>query len=70
MLTLSAGLLLFVCYVLGFGDWVLLCIPVWPRTQSIEQAALRLTELCVPLLPKCWLKARATMPGHTSILAF
>jgi hypothetical protein len=30
------------------------CTFNWPGTHSADQAGLELTELCLPLLPKCW----------------
>ena len=36
-----------------FQDRVSLCSPGCPGTHSVDQAGLELTEICLPLLPKC-----------------
>ena len=38
----------------GFLDRVPLPNPGCPRTRCVDQASLELTELHLPLLPKCW----------------
>ena len=41
---------------------VSLCSPVCPGTHSVDQAGLRLTEIHLPLPPKCWVFS--TLPSH------
>ena len=42
----------FVCLV--FQDRVSLCSPGCPGTHSVDQAFLKLTDIYLPLSPKCW----------------
>ena len=45
----------FYLFVLVFEDRVSLCsFGAWPGTSSVAQAGLELTELRLPLPPKCW----------------
>lgn len=46
----------FVVVVFGGREWdeVLLCSPVWPTAQYVDQGALSFTEICLCLSPKCW----------------
>jgi hypothetical protein len=37
-----------------FQDIVSLGSPGCPGTHSIDQGGLKLTDICLPLLPKCW----------------
>jgi hypothetical protein len=37
-----------------FPDRVSLCSPDCPETHFVDQADLRLTEICLPLPPECW----------------
>ena len=39
------------CFV--FQDRVFLCSPGCPGTRSVDQAGLELTEICLPLPPRC-----------------
>lgn len=43
---------------------VLLCSPGWPRTLLVDQPSLKVTEVCLPLLPE-YLKTRTTTPSLT-----
>ena len=36
------------------GLTMLLCNPNWPRTGYTDQAALKPTEIYLPLPPECW----------------
>jgi hypothetical protein len=50
----------FVCLVwfglVVFQNRVSLWSPGYPGTQFVDQAGLELTEIHLPLLPKCWIK--------------
>jgi hypothetical protein len=37
-----------------FKDRISLCSPDYPRTNSVDQVVLELTEIRLPLPPKCW----------------
>jgi hypothetical protein len=39
---------------LDFWDRVSLCSPGCPGTHSVVQTGLKLTEILLPLLPRCW----------------
>jgi hypothetical protein len=41
-------------YLFVFQDGVSLCSPGCPGTHSVDQAGLKFTEICLPLLPECW----------------
>jgi hypothetical protein len=42
------------CAFFSFPERVLLCSPSYPEPQYIAQAGLKLTEIHLPLPPKCW----------------
>ena len=42
-----------ILFYIFFGNRVSLCSSGWPRTHY-TQTAFKLTELCLPLLPKCY----------------
>jgi hypothetical protein len=53
---------LFVCFV--FRDRVSLSSPGFPGIHSVDQDALELTEILLPLSPECWdLKCASPLPG-------
>jgi hypothetical protein len=49
---MSPYLLLFVCLLACFETGT----PGCPGTQSVAHDGLEITEICLPLPPKCWIK--------------
>jgi hypothetical protein len=55
---------------LAFYDFLFVCFEKWPHYAAlahlelnVNQAGLKLKEICLPLLPDCWGERCATMLG-------
>jgi hypothetical protein len=54
-----------VCVCVCFQDRISLCSPGCPGISSLDQAGLKLTDICLPLPPKCWEPTTAQLPLFT-----